>query len=280
MIKAISYWSMKDGLANTHLIDDALVSARTAGFAGVELAIGTEGVLHVGTSKSECLKIRKQIEQSGVVVETVAAGLTWGCNPLSNDPATRKRSLKMHTAALERAAWLGAKAMLMVPGVVKSPISPDVVRYDLAMERCEEAVKQLLVTAEKVGVDLCLENVWNGMFYSPVEFACFIDGIGSERLGVYFDVGNVLGYHGWTPHWIELLGKRIKRVHVKDFVENFGWTGGYCFCDLGAGQVPWPQTMEALRKVGYDGTLVAEILPWSHGVLERTSVAMDVIMTM
>jgi L-ribulose-5-phosphate 3-epimerase len=280
MIKAISYWAMKDGLAGTHPIDDALATAKAAGYTGLELCIGTEGVLSTETSQADCEIIQSQIQASGIAVETAAAGLSWGVNPTSNDPAVRKQSIELHAKALQRAAWIGAKAMLMVPGVVKSPISADIVRYDHALERCREAVTQLLETAEEVGVDLCLENVWNGLFYSPVEFADFIDSFGSDRLGVYFDVGNVLGYHQHPPHWIELLGKRIKRVHIKDYTENFNWTGGYTFCGLGAGQVPWPETMAALREIGYDRTLVAEMLPWDSSLLARTSAAMDVIMEM
>ena len=73
------------------------------------------------------------------------------------------------------------------------------------------------------------ENVWNGMFYSPLECADFVDSFQSERLGVYLDVGNLLGYQQYPPHWIELLGKRIKRIHIKDYQESFGFIGSYSF---------------------------------------------------
>jgi hexulose-6-phosphate isomerase len=62
---------------------------------------------------------------------------------------------------------------------------------------------------------------------------------------------------------------------VKGYREEFGWTGRYAFCGLGEGDVPWPATMAALRAAGYDTTLVAEMLPYSEGLLERTSAAMD-----
>ena len=281
MIKCISYWALKDGLANTHPIDAALAEAKAAGFQGIELCIGTSGVLTTDTSEADCKKIRKQIDASGVVVQTLGAGITWGCNPTSNDAATRKKSVKLHADALKRAGWLGIQSMLMVPGVVKSPISPDIVRYDHALTRVREAVKELLDVAEKAKVELCLENVWNGLFYSPLEFAAFVDEFkGHPNLGIYFDVGNGMGYHQHPPHWIELLGKRIKRVHIKDYTENFNWTGGYSFCALGAGQVPWKETMDALRGIGYDKTLVAEMLPWDAGNLARTSASMDVILKM
>jgi len=280
MIKAISYWCTKEGLAGTYPINNAVADVKAAGFEGIELSVGLDGVLHTKSTQAECEAIRNQVADAGLKLETVAAGITWAVNPTSNDEDVRKQSIELHAAALERASWLGAKSMLMVPGVVCSPISPDKIRYDHALSRCREAVTQLLETAEKVDVELCLENVWNGLFYSPVEFADFVDTIGSDKLGIYFDVGNCVGYHQYPPHWIELLGKHIKRVHIKDFNETFNWTGGYSFCALGAGQVPWPETMAALKAIGYDKTLVAEMLPWDPCVLERTSAEMDVIMKM
>jgi hexulose-6-phosphate isomerase len=170
--------------------------------------------------------------------------------------------------------------MLMVPGAVTIPWEPTYgpVNYDDAVKWAKEAGKLLAPVAEKVGVELCLENVWNGMFYSPLEFAHFVDSVGSKWAGAYFDVGNVLGYHQHPPHWIEILGPRIRRVHIKDFKSAVGNLSG--FCDLTAGDVPWKETMAALRKVGYDKTLVAEMMPPEEGLLPRTLAAMKKIVAM
>lgn len=280
MIKSISYWSLPNGLENAAPIPEALAQAKAADFRGLELAIGPTGVLRTDSTQAECEAVRKQIEATGLVVETLASGMSWGVNPTSDDPAVRAKAVELHAAALQRAAWLGCKAMLFVPGIVGCPFVPDQkVRYDVAVGRAREAVKQLLGVAEEVGVDLCVENVWNGMFLSPIELREFIESFRSSRLGVYFDVGNVLGYHQHPPHWIELLGGVIKRVHVKDFKHEFGWQGRYDFCDLGEGDVPWAETMAALRAIGYDKTLVAEMLPHRAGLLERTSAAMDRILS-
>lgn len=281
MIKCISYWSTPKGLENAEPIESAAKLAKDAGFEGIELAIGADGVIHTRSTQAECERARDAVRRAGLSAQTAAAGLTWGCSPTSDDAAVRRRSIELHAAALQRAAWLGAEAMLMVPGVVTSPIAPaERVPYEAAVERVREAVKQLLDTAEKVGVDLCLENVWNGLFLSPLEWRDFIDSFGSQRLGMYFDVGNLLGYHQWPPHWITLLGKRIKRVHIKGFKDEFGFDGRYAFCGLLEGDVPWAQTMAALRGVGYDRTLVAEMLPWKPGLLEQTSRDMDQIIAM
>lgn len=279
MIKAISYWSMKDGFGR-HPIEDALATAKKHGFQGLELTINADPKheLNVGSTQAQCTKIRKMIDKSGIAVQTLASGMSWGFNPTSEDPKVRKKAIELHAAALQRAGWLGIQSVLFVPGVVKSPISPDIIRYDKAVDRAREACKQLLDVAEKAKVELCVENVWNGLFYSPLEFAAFVDSFKHPNMGVYFDVGNVLGLHQHPPHWIELLGKRIKRIHIKDFKQGIGNLTG--FCDLGAGDVPWAEVMKALRGIGYNKTLVAEMMPWDLAVLPRTSAALDAIMAL
>lgn len=271
MIPGLSYWSLEQGTANNHPLDDALQQTKDAGFEALELAIADTGLIRVDSSETQCQALREQIDASGLQAPTLASGMSWGCNPVSDDAHVREKALADTQAALQRAAWLGCEALLYVPGIVGCPFVPnEKIRYDLALQRCRDNVQALLETAHRVGVDLCLENVWNGMFLSPLELLDFIDAFNSPRLGVYFDVGNCLGYHQYPPHWIELLGPRIKRVHVKDFRHNFGTHGSYEFCRLGQGDVPWPQTFTALRSIGYDKTVVAEMLPPAPGLIEHT----------
>lgn len=139
-----------------------------------------------------------------------------------------------------------------------------------------------------------IENVWNKILLSPLEMRDFVDDIGSRYLGVNFDVGNVV-LTGFPEHWIRILGRRIKRIHLKDFKWEFvpdvkklssfkGFAKGQCwgtkaaFCDLGAGDVNWREVMKALKDIRYRGPVTAEMLPPEPGVLRRTSKAMDVIL--
>ena len=226
-------------------------------------------------AKAECEIIRKKIDDSGIFVDSIATGMSWGVSPTSNDRSIREKSIKLHQDALKVASFLDCKALLFVPGVVKSPISPDIVRYDKALDRLREAINQMLPIAEDLNVDLCMENVWNGFFYSPIELRDFVDSFDSDRLGVYLDIGNLIGYQQYPPHWVELLNSRIKRVQIKDFQENFDWTGSFSFCDIGAGDVPWKETIAALNAIQYKSTIIAEMLPWDETILSRTSAAMD-----
>ena len=275
MIKGISYLSFENGLSNNEPIESALSQTKMHGFDTLELSVSSEGVINTNSSKAECEMIRKRIDDSGVFVDSIATGMSWGVSPTSDDESIRKKSISLHQDALKVASYLDCKALLFVPGVVKSPISPEIVRYDRALDRLREAINQMLPIAEDLNVDLCMENVWNGFFYSPIELRDFVDSFDSDRLGVYLDIGNLIGYQQHPPHWVELLNSRIKRVQIKDFQENFDWTGSFSFCDIGAGDVPWKETIEALRTIEYKSTIIAEMLPWDETILSRTSAAMD-----
>ena len=277
MIKGISYLSFENGLSNIESIDSALIQTQSNGFDALELSVSNEGVINTNLSESECGTIRQKINDSGVFVDSIATGMSWGISPTSDDVEVRKNSIKLHQDAIRVASHLDCKALLFVPGVVKSPISPEIVRYDRALDRLREAINQMLPIAEELDVDLCMENVWNGFFYSPIELRDFVDSFESDKLGVYLDIGNLIGYQQHPPHWIELLNSRIKRVQIKDFQENFDWTGSFSFCDLGAGDVPWKETVSALKSIQYKSTIIAEMLPWDETILSRTSVAMDQI---
>ncbi len=278
MKKIISHWSIRDN--PTRPIAEAIADAKGAGFDGIELAIAPEGPLSVTTDQKTIEQYRKEADRQKCVVETLASGMSWGASPTHHDESMRRKSVQLHKDALQRAAWLGVETMLYVPGAVNIPWNTEYkpVRYDQAVKWAKEAIKQLADTAEKTGVVLGVENVWNGMFYSPLEFAAVIDEINSPKVQIYFDAGNVLGYHQYPPHWIEILGKRISRVHIKDFKSSVGNLSG--FCDLLQGDVPWKETMAALRKIGYDKTIVAEMMPYDDTLLERTSKSLDKILAM
>jgi len=153
LIKGISYLSFEKGLANNESIESALLQTKANGFDALELSVSNEGVINTKTSKSECEIIRQKINDSGIFVDSIATGMSWGVSPTSDDESIRKNSISLHQDALKVAGNLGCKSLLFVPGVVKSPISPEIVRYDRALDRIREAIDQLLPIAEDLDVE-------------------------------------------------------------------------------------------------------------------------------
>jgi hexulose-6-phosphate isomerase len=123
--------------------------------------------------------------------------------------------------------------------------------------------------------------VWNRFLLSPVEVARLVDEVASPFFGVYFDVGNII-YIGYPDQWIEILDKRIFKIHLSDY--RFSQAGLGAFVDLFAGDVDFTAVVKSLKKIGYNDWLTMEMLP-NYRQFPRTSifsskVAVDEILEM
>ncbi|MCD6405397.1 MAG: sugar phosphate isomerase/epimerase [Planctomycetes bacterium] len=276
MKKCISYWSFEGGLDGAAVYGEVFKEAKAAGFEAVEPALSGAGELTLATTKSECEKIAADAKAAGVELSSLATGLFWETSLTAPEQAVRERALDIGRSLIERATWLGVDAVLVVPGAVEVFFLPDAERvpYDVCYERSLAAIKALAPVAEEHKVRIGLENVWNKFLLSPLEMRDFIDKIGSDYVGAYFDVGNVL-LTGFPQDWIRILGGRLVRIHIKDFKTSVGTVEG--FADLLEGDVPWEETMAALKAAGYDSYITAEMIPAKEGLIEGTSKAMDQI---
>lgn len=260
MYGQISYWAFQDGLTGRRKLVEAMGLAGKAGFDGIELCIGGEGELTPNTTSQQARQLASAARAIEIRVDSVANGLLWGCNPASARKQTRDRAIKLTRRCLEVTADLGVKYMLVLTGHVDVFFDPraEVVPYDECYKRSVAFGRSIATTAEKLGVTACFENVWNRFLTSPLEMKQFIKDIDSPKVGVYFDVGNVWNM-GYPQHWIKILGRQIKRVHVKDFKRSVGTAEG--FCQLGDGDVPLADSLKLLAKGGYKGPVTAEVFP-------------------
>ena len=276
MKKGINIWSFPQGT-----IKESLTLAKAAGFEGVELALNGEGELSMQSTEREIEDVRKQAEELGLALYSLSCGLCWDYRLSDDDPAMRQKAKDMIKKQLETAKILGADTILALPGVVNVEFSsPEKkVAYDVVYERALEGLDELKGYAEALQVNIGLENVWNKFLLSPMEMRDFIDKIGSAYVGSYFDVGNTL-YCGYPEDWVRILGKRIKKVHFKDYRMQAGGLHG--FVDLLAGDVNYPEVVKALGEIGYEDWVSAEMIPnykyHTDAIIYNTSNAMDRIL--
>jgi hexulose-6-phosphate isomerase len=234
--------------------------AKKAGFEAIELALNETGELSLDSSDSEIISYKKIADEIGIKLSSLACSLFWQYSLTSNNEATRRKAMEIVRKELDFAALLGVDTVLVVPGAVGVDFIPgcEIVDYDIAYDRALAAIKELAPYAEQKKVFIGIENVWNKFLLSPLEMRSFIDSIGSEYVGAYFDAGNVITT-GYPEQWIKILGKRIKKVHFKDFRRDVGTAAG--FVDLLAGDVDYPAVMDALRAIGYNSFITAELIP-------------------
>lgn len=269
MKKGISIWSFAE-----ESLEKCFALAKDAGFDGVELALDEKGLVSLESTKEDLEKVKALAKAAGIELYSVASLLYWEKNYVDNDEKVRKEAIEITKKHLEVAAGLGCQSILVVPGAVSEDI-----RYDEAYDRCYEALCELAPVAEKFGVELCIENVWNKFLLSPLEMRDLIDKVGSKYVGAYFDVGNIL-LTGFPDQWIKILGNRIKKVHFKDYKTGVGSLDG--FVDILGGDVDYIAVMNAFKEVGYDGWATAEMLPpyklFPETILYNTSNAMNKIL--
>ncbi|NSW92232.1 MAG: sugar phosphate isomerase/epimerase [Firmicutes bacterium] len=277
MKKSISIWSFAEGMK----IVDCMKMAKDAGFEGIELALNETGEMGLESSEEEILGYKKAAEEIGIELSSLATGLYWSYSLTSNNKEIREKAKNIVKKQLDTAVLLGVDTILVVPGAVGVDFIPgcEVIEYDVVYNRALEAIKELAPYAESKKVYIGIENVWNKFLLSPLEMRDFIDKIDSNYVGVYFDVGNVI-YSGYPEHWIKILGKRIKKVHFKDYRRDVGSLAG--FVDLLSGDVNYPAVVEELKKVGYNSFVTAEMIPpyknYPEQIIYNTSLAMDKIL--
>ena len=230
--------------------------AKAVGYDGIELTLDADGPTGMDATPEDWAKIRKYADDLGLELPSVATALHWQSPITSNDEEVREKAIAIVEKELEMAAALGADSILVVPGMVSG--GKNGIRYDDAYDRALSAIKRLAPKAEELKVKIGLENVWNNFLLSPIEMRDFIDKVGSPYVGAYLDVGNLIAY-AFPEQWVRILGKRIVKVHFKDFRK-----AGSAWVDIMAGDVDWPEVMTALGEVGYDDWVTAEMGSYKH----------------
>jgi hexulose-6-phosphate isomerase len=218
---------------------DKMKAAKEAGYEGVEMDS------HMNAD--EVLRAR---DETGLAIPSVCDSVHWS-KPLSHpDPKVRAEGLEALKRSLQDAKRYGASSVLLVPAIVNKEVS-----YADAWTRSQAEIRKAIPLAEELGVKIACENVWNHFLLSPLEAVRYVDEFNSPAVGWHFDVGNVITY-GWPEQWVRILGKRIQKLHIKEFSrkrsEKEGLWKGFDV-KLLEGDNDWPAVMKALDDVGYSG---------------------------
>ncbi|MCA9215438.1 MAG: sugar phosphate isomerase/epimerase [Planctomycetales bacterium] len=265
MKKSINLWAFP--YPDKMSLRQCLQLAKDAGFDGIELNYDLESDLSPKSGTKEFHDIRRMADEIGIAISGVCSFLFWPYPLTSNDPVERSKGLELAGKMTQAAHDLGTENLLVVPGAVHMPWREDhdPTPNDVCARRAKEAIGKLLPQAEKLKVSMNMENIFfNGFLLSPFEMVDFVDGFSSEYVKVHFDTGNIMEYQ-FPEHWIPILGKRIKNVHLKEFTKKGTDHSLEAFRPLLDGTTNWPAVLEAFGKVEYDGYLTFEYFhPYQH----------------
>lgn len=224
---------------------DKFNAAKRAGFEGVELNAP-------GFDNEEAVEAANA---SGLIIDGTVNADHWKVRHSDPDPDVRAQALKSLRDGLEATAKVGADTLLLVPAHGNDG------SFEEVYERSMANIRRALPDAERLGVKILIENVWNHFLYdhgggpdqSAEPLARYIDAFESPWVGVQFDIGNHWKY-GDPAGWIRTLGERIKKLDIKGFSRKDD-----SFTKITEGDLPWGSVHEALREIGFTGWVAAEV---------------------
>ncbi len=262
--KAVWYGMIPDKLSHA----ERFRMARDAGFEAVECP--------TTPNAREAEAMKKAAGDAKIPIHSVMNMAHWDFPLSSGDPAVVAQSIKGMETSLRNAHLWGADAVLLVPAVVNENTS-----YKDAWVRSQRQIRKLLPLAEKLKVVIAVEDVWNKFLLSPLEFAAYVDEFQSPWVKAYFDVGNI-AFYGYPQDWIRTLGKRIVKLHLKDFrlreVKHWQVYSAE-FVGLREGSIDWKAVHKALEEIGYSGAATVELDPGNLAYLKEVSRRVDLILS-
>ncbi|HYG76955.1 MAG TPA: TIM barrel protein [Planctomycetota bacterium] len=240
---------------------DKLKLVKDLGFHGIELNSPT------GVDKDE---LKKGLEATGLGISEVIDGLHWKEHLSSPNDEVRARGVAALRTSLEDAKFFGTDEVLLVPGVVNANV-----KFEDCWTRSQAEIKKVIPYAKELGVKIGIENVWNNFINDPETMVKYIDEFQSEWIVAHYDVGNHVKYNK-PEHWIRTLGKRIYRLHIKEFsnAKQFDVKLG------DGGDIVWPEVVKALKEIGYSGWATAEVRGGDRAAIKDISERMDKILSL
>jgi L-ribulose-5-phosphate 3-epimerase len=259
LLKAVIFGMVRGNESLT----DKFKLLKQVGFDGVELD------RHIDAEA-----VRRAKQESGLAVHGVIGYDHWRLLLSDPDESVRRAGRESFIGAMRDSKAYGGSTALLVPGRVTKTVP-----YADAYKRSQDEIRKLAPVAEELQITICVEDVWNDMLMTPLEMARYVDEINSPWVGQYFDIGNYVRY-GWPEQWIPVMGKRIHKLHIKEFSRKLmntkgPWAGFNVKIGDAEGDCDWPSVMRALDSIGYHGWATAEVPGGGAKELKDISERMD-----
>ncbi|GJG87530.1 epimerase [Gemmatimonadetes bacterium T265] len=235
-----------------------LDAVRAAGFAGTQYNMACSGLNAVPdvVPPATAAAVGRAAAGAGVAVEAVSATY----NMIHPDPAVRRRGLRGLDAIAAAAGAMGTGLLTLCTGT-RDP--DDQWRYHPG-NAAPDAWRDLLASfgdalrvAEAHDVTLGVEPEPANVVDSAARARRLIDELGSPRVRIVLDPANLSEaepagcQRTIVEEAVEVLGDRIALAHAKDR------TADGRVAAPGRGAIDFPHFVSCLRRVGFDGPLVA-----------------------
>lgn len=230
----------------THVTDEhrpMLEDIKATGYDGVEIPI-FEG------TPDHFEKVGRTLKQIGLESTGIAIVQSPDANPVSDDPAVRKRAVEYLSWVVECASAMGAK-------VVGGPLHQTLGKFtgeaptDRERANAREVHQKVGDIAKANGVTLALEavNRFESYFANTMDaLDAYVQSVGHPNIRTMYDTFHANLEERDPVGAYTRNARNVVHVHISENDRGVP----------GRGHVPWAATFKALKSSGYDGWLTIE----------------------
>ena len=203
------------------------------------------------------VKLKEYLDSKGMPASSIGTGLAVAYENLTitdSDPDVRERAIKRLEDQCELGEYLNCPVIIgsMREQIAKGQPYSEVDRLMI------DACRRIMDFADPKGVDVVIEAIdrsETNYLKTTDEVLDVIERVGSSHLKVHLDTFHMnIEELDWQEPVLK-CGKKLGHVHVADNTRLYP----------GSGMIDFKPFLRALRQVGYDRSLVFEILPGDNG---------------
>ncbi len=231
-------------------LEDSLRSIAEHGFGCFELTPAPPHLYTPGFGTFERRALKRLLDTLNLQCTSVNPSFT-DLNLISCNTEFRELTFRQLVQNMQLAHDLEAPLVVFIPGRRNALIpTPD----EDAIPVLEEQLAGLLLQAERLGVTVTLENSPYGFMQTAAEAFKIVSDIGHPLLKLTYDAAN--GYMNEDPaHGVTVVKDFIALAHISDTCKR-----RWMHTEVGRGEVDFAAFADALRRIGYQGKTVYELV--------------------
>lgn len=271
-----------------HSLKDGIEILADTGYDGVEILLDEPHLFPEDADEGDVQQVRRWLSENDIDVSNCNAFMLSAIDlteeskraeydrdtedfhhPSFIEPSAEDRQKRIeHTKnALKTANALGADHISITPG---GPV-PNGTSREEAMDAFVDGIREVIPTAESVGVDILVEPEPHLLIESSTEFLEFADTFDSSRIGCNFDAGHFYCVGEDPVELVDQLEAYTPHYHLEDIPAD----RTHEHTQLGDGGMDIDGFLEAIEASDYTGFVTVELYPYEETVEETVQEAMQ-----
>ncbi|MDD4932922.1 MAG: sugar phosphate isomerase/epimerase [Methylacidiphilaceae bacterium] len=249
---------LSTGVFYSKAVQEVLPFVARAGFESVELWTGdpVSRAPFDWRNPREVGQVQKLLKGLDLRAASFHAPYSEEADPSHPDPILQKRTLSLLAEAVEVAAALGARTLVLHGSAVELSHVSEAGRA-ARLKALRESLAHLHQVARSSGVAVAVETLLPHLFTAdPYLLLDLVAPYPNAEVGICFDTGHCSFWRSWRLEQLyEILASRVIALHVND---NRGTYDDHL--PPGQGKIDWPPWLTTLRQTGFSGVFLLEVV--------------------